>query len=375
MKKTLLAVAIPTLLIANTANAYELINEEGKFVDFYGQLRTQLEKKEDKDVTLNAGSSRAGVNAKYAVNEDLDVVGSVEFGVGYSEGSYDIKNRLHFAGFATQAGTFTFGRQLVSADDVWGADYSYFFGGTGIALTSEKLSGGKHDSAIKYKFEGENFWVNSTYGLSEDDSNQELAELFLGTSLAGFNLHVGGGYNRDKSLVLGKATTTSMVPTDNDEDGTIDANSFATVSTSTDITADIENTYFEGTVERSFGPALIGLTYNNASFEQEGTNRTLDVDTIMLATSYSVASNASIYGGYEFTNFDAQDGTTSMSEDYTVIYLGGVYHLNSWSRVYAEYGYADGATLSYKNDEANINVARGEKDAENSFAVGYRVYW
>ncbi|MBD8512344.1 porin [Photobacterium sp. WH24] len=360
MKKTLLAVAIPTLLIANTANAYELINEEGKFVDFYGQLRTQLEKKEDKDVTLNAGSSRAGVNAKYAVNEDLDVVGSVEFGVGYSEGSYDIKNRLHFAGFATQAGTFTFGRQWISTDDVWGADYSYFFGGTGIGQTSEKLSGGRHDSAIKYKFEGENFWVNSTFGLSEDDTNAELGELYVGTTVAGFNVHAGGGYYNDKSYKVGSQTVGQ------DQAGN---------DVKKDIKADIESTYFEATVERSFGPALVGLSYNNGSFEQNGTNRTIDVDSFMLATSYSIASNASLYGGYEFTNFDAEDGTNSLSDDYTVIYLGGVYHLNSWSRVYAEYGYADGATLGYKNDEANINVARGVKDAENSFAVGYRVYW
>ncbi|UTM56459.1 porin [Photobacterium sp. CCB-ST2H9] len=373
MKKTLLAVAIPTLLIANAANAYELVNEEGKFVDFYGQLRTQVEKYENKDVTLNAGSSRAGVNAKYAVNNDLDVIGTAEFSLGFKEDSYEIKNRLHFAGFATKGGTFTFGRQLVSADDVWGADYSYFFGGTGIGLTAEKLSGGKHDSAIKYKFEGESFWVNSIYGLSEDDTNPELAELYVGTSVGNFNLHLGGGYNRDKTFSVGENKTTSTVALDTDNNGTIDG--VTTVTNKTDVTADIKNTYFEGTVEGTFGPATVGLTYNNSSFEQDGVNRTLDVDSIMLAASYSVASNASIYGGYEFTNFDAKDQGKSLSEDYTVIYLGGVYHLNSWSRVYAEYGYADGTTLAYENNEANITVARGVKDAENSFAVGYRVYW
>ncbi|MCM0147457.1 porin [Photobacterium galatheae] len=362
MKKTLLAVAIPTLLIANAANAYELINEEGKFVDFYGQLRTQVEKEENKDVTLNAGSSRGGVDAKYAVNDSLDVIGKVEFSLGFKEDAYDITNRLHFAGFATQAGTFTFGRQLISTDDVWGADYSYFFGGTGIGQTSEKLSGGKHDSAIKYKFEGENFWVSSTFGLSEDDTNAELGELYVGTTVAGFNLHVGGGYYNDKSYKIDSYTV---------------AQDAAGNDLKTDIIADIDSTYFEGTVERTFGPATVGFTYNNGSFDQNNTDtkRSIDVDSYMLAASYSVASNASIYGGYEYSNFDAKKGTQDLSDDYTVIYLGGVYHLNSWSRVYAEYGYADGATIGYDNDKANIDVARGVKDAENSFAVGYRVYW
>ncbi|GAB6263169.1 porin [Photobacterium sp. 53610] len=375
MKKTLLAVAIPTLLIANAANAYELVNEEGKFVDFYGQLRTQVEKYENKDVTLNAGSSRAGVDAKYAINDSVDVVGKVEFGVGYKEGSYDLANRLHFAGLATQAGTFTFGRQWISADDVWGADYSYFFGGTGIGQTSEKLSGGRHDSSIKYKFDGKSFWVNSTFGLSEDDTNQELAELFVGTSIGNFNLHLGGGYNRDKSFSVGENETTSNVPVDSNKDGVNDG--FTTVTSKTDITADIENTYFEGTVEGTFGPATVGFTYNYGSFEQKNTStkRTVDVDAFMLAATYSVASNASVYGGYEFTNFDAKNDTQSLSDDYTVIYLGGVYHLNSWSRVYAEYGYADGATIGYKNNSSDVTVVRGLVDSESSFAVGYRVYW
>ncbi|MEL6113603.1 porin [Photobacterium sp. SP02] len=342
MKKTLLAVAIPTLLIANTANAYELINEEGKFVDFYGQLRTQLEKKEDKDVTLNAGSSRAGVNAKYAVNDDLDVVGTVEFGIGFKEGSYDMANRLHFAGFATQVGTFTFGRQWVSTEDVWGADYSYFFGGTGIGGISEFVSGARHDSAIKYKYEGESFWVNSTYGLSEDDTNQELAELYAGTSFGALSLHAGGGSNRDKSFDAGA------------------------------LTMDVQNTYFEGTAEYSFGAATIGLTYINGKLEDKGSDLSVDTDNVMLAAQYSLNSQASVYGGYELTNYDASTGD---SEDYTVVYVGTVYKLNSWSRVYAEYGFADGGTLGYSNENADLVVAPTKFDGESNFAVGYRVYW
>ncbi|NAW66568.1 porin [Photobacterium halotolerans] len=339
MKKTLLAVAIPTLLIANTANAYELINEEGKFVDFYGHLRTQIEKNDGQDVSINAGASRAGVSAKYAVNNDLDVVGTVEFGVGYTEGSYDMQNRLHYAGFSTQAGTFTFGRQWISTEDVWGADYSYNFGGSGIGGVSEFVSGGRHDSSIKYVYEGESFWVNGTFGLSEDDTNNELAELYAGTSFGGLSLHVGGGTSRDKD--------------------------FATV-------ADVENTFFEGTAEYSFGAATIGLTYINGSAEQKDGPLSLDSDNIMLAGMYSLNSQASIYGGYELTNYDVNTGR---SEDYTVAYLGTVYHLNSWSRAFVEVGYSDGTAVGYTNEDSDLVVDAGEHDGETSFIVGYRVYW
>ena len=198
MKKTLLAVAIPAIIFSNAASALELLKNDESLVNFYGQLRTEVKKLEDKDVTLNAGSSRAGVQAEYELTDTVDVFGKVEFGLNYAaDGSdYTMKNRLHIAGLDTEFGKFSFGRQWVVADDIYGADYSYFFGGT--ALRYATLSGARHDSMIKYEYEGDNFLLAGNVGLPEDDTNQELAELYLSSSVGDLNFHLGGGVNRDK---------------------------------------------------------------------------------------------------------------------------------------------------------------------------------
>lgn len=76
MKKTLLALAV--LAAAGSVNAAEILKSDAGTVDFYGQLRTELKFLEDKDPTIS-GSSRAGVDANYTVNDSLALQGKVEF--------------------------------------------------------------------------------------------------------------------------------------------------------------------------------------------------------------------------------------------------------------------------------------------------------
>ncbi|MEJ2763211.1 porin [Photobacterium sp. MCCC 1A19761] len=352
MKKTLLAVAIPAIIFSNAASAVELLKDEGAMVDFYGQLRTQVEKYEDKDVTLNAGSSRAGVQAQYALSDTVDVFGKVEFGIAFKESKdeYNMKNRLHFAGVDTDFGKISFGRQWIVSDETYGADYSYFFGGS--AMPYATLSGARHDSLIKYVFEGENFLLAANYGLAEDDTNQELSELYVTTSVAGFNFHVGGGVNRDKSYKVGTDKVTNPAK-------------------EADVNADLENTYYEGTVEYTFGPALIGFTYYNAELESQTSALSIDSDGYSLGGTFSWAENATAYAGYEYLE---QTGG-GLSDDSQNIYIGTDYHFNKWSRIYVEYGYKDGTTLAYSNTAANTTISGSKADGESQYAIGARVYW
>jgi outer membrane protein OmpT len=340
MKKTLLAVAIPAVLFAHSASAVAILETEDALVDFYGQLRTELKKKEeDKDVTLNAGSSRTGVLAQYNVTDSVDIFGQVEFGLNYAaDGSdYTMKNRLHFAGVDTDYGKLAFGRQWVVADDIYGADYSYFFGGSGLRYST--LSGARHDSLIKYTYEGENFLVAANYGLPEDDSNQELSELYFASSYGDFNFSAGGGVNRDK-----------------DVEG-----------------LDLQNTYFGGTVEYTVGAALIGFTYYNATLENKGGNEEIDENAFSLAGSYSWADNATAYTGFEYV--EQKSKQLDIDGDGKAFYIGTDYHFNSWSRIYVEYGYGDGQTLGYNNKDSSNIVGVTDVDSQSHFAIGARVYW
>ncbi|GEA58973.1 porin [Vibrio comitans] len=340
MKKTLLALAVASVA-ATSVNATEIYKTEDGSIDFYGQLRTQLEFNDSNEeagdpkahtATLNSGSSRTGIKGAYGITDTVDVIGLVELGVGIKD---SVDTRLHYIGFQSDFGTVTFGKQWLATDDVWGADYSYFYGGS--ALRGETLNGGRHDSAIKYTFDGENFWVKATWGLDEDESEQEVYDAFVGTSFGDLALHAGGGYTQD----------------------------FA---------SELSNTYAEFTAEYGIGDHLIGFTYYWAELADEGaTNTKIDENGLSLAGIFQMTEKTALYGGYEYTMQEVKN--TNLDEDGTVIYLGVEHKFNSWARVYAEYAYLDGTTLGYTSGD-DTTVAPGQtNDAFNNFGIGARFYW
>ncbi|WP_182025701.1 porin [Vibrio rotiferianus] len=330
MKKTLLALAV--VASATSVNAAEVYKSEDGSVNFYGQLRQELKLLDDKDPTLSSGSSRVGVDAAYKVNDDLKVVGLVEISVREDK---DMYIRQHQVGFeSATAGSFRFGKAFTFSDDVYGADYSYFFGGT--ALRYGTLSGAEHSSQIKYTYENDAFWLKAAYGLSEDDKEQELTEIFAGKSFGDLSVHIGGGVNTDKNF------------------GALD----------------LTNTYFEGTAEYTFGEALVGFTYYNATLENNANSEEINENGFSIAGTYKVAEKTKLYAGFEYTE---QDPNFQAKEDGTVVYAGVEYKFSSWARVFAEYGYADGTTLGYTKDEVLVGATR--VDGENNFGVGARFYW
>ncbi|MEZ9404327.1 porin [Vibrio sp. 10N.286.48.F5] len=330
MKKTLLALAV--VAAAGSVNAAEIYKSEDGAVDFYGQLRTELKFLDGQDAKLGSGSSRAGVDAQYNVSDDLKVLGKVEFAL---KDSGDMYVRNHIFGFSSdQAGTIKFGKQWTTSDDVYGADYSYFFGGS--ALLYSALNSALHGSQVKYSYDSDNFWVKAGYGLAEDDSNQELAELYVGFSVGDVNIHVGGGQTTDD--VAGSGFT------------------------------GLENTYYEGTVEYSKDVLTVGATVAASSVESAIDKA--DQTGFSVAATYGVADKTTVYGGYEFVSQDHD-----LLEDSNVVYVGAEYKYASWARVYAEYGYADGSTLGFTAQGSDMVVAPQTVEGENNFGIGARVYW
>lgn len=336
MKKTLLAIAI--LASSSSLSAAELLKFDNGSLDFYGQLRTELKFFDSKDTKLGSGSSRTGIQANYELNDDLTLRGLVELGI---RDDSDVNVRVHVVSIKSDSlGTISFGKQWTVSDDTSGADYSYFFGGS--ALRYSTLSGGAHDSQIKYTLTKDNFWLSAGYGLPEDDSNQELAELYAGTSFNDLSLHVGFGKNSDKNYAVGA------------------------------VNADLTNTYYEGTVEYKFSDALVGITYYNATLESNNSKHEIKENGLSIAGKIKVANKTSLYGGYELTQQDPNFGD---DEDGTVVYTGVEYKHANWARIYAEYGYLDGTTLGYVHDSAVVIGPKSHVDKSSNFAIGARVYW
>ncbi|ANO32619.1 porin [Vibrio breoganii] len=341
MKKTLLALAVASVA-ATSVNAAEIYKSDDGSVDFYGQLRQELKFLDgnDHDATLSSGSSRTGVKGQYAITDSVDVVGLVELGI---RDNTDVNVRQHYVGFAGDFGTIKFGKQWTTSDDVYGADYSYFFGGS--ALRYSTLNGAQHESQIKYNIDFDSFWVKAGWGLNDSDSENDLYELFVGGNVGDLALHAGAGYTGETA---GTAT-----------------NGF-----------ELENTYAEFTAEYGLGDHLIGFTYYWAELANQNGSEKIDESGISLAGIFQMMEKTALYAGYEYTMQDASGFVgDNGDEDGTLIYVGVEHKFNSWARVYGEYGYGDGTTLGYNNQGSDSQVAPTMADGESNFAVGARFYW
>ena len=343
MKKTLLALVVAASATASV-NAAEVFKSEEGSVDFYGQLRPTLLFLDGKDHTaeLNTSSSRVGVNAVYVVNDSLKVLGEVEIGVGLGD-NYDAGDdssertddtvyvRRHIFGFDMgEMGTIRFGKEGTFADDVYGAEYSYFFGGSALLYGHEW----NNDSQIKYAFENDAFWLKAGYALGEKDTNEEIAEVFVGKSFGDLSMHAG------------------VLSTNNE------------ISVDGVTPKDTENLSFEVTGEYALGEHTLGATYYYNEAEDNIADETVDSHGLSLGAMFAVAPKTTVYGGYELV-LSESDAAGSVDADSSAFYAGVEYKFSKWARVFTEVGYKFEGTDLEDNDT----------DDATNFGVGARFYW
>lgn len=330
MKKTLLALAV--LAGASSVNAAEVFKSDEGSVDFYGQLRPTLmfADKNDHETELNTSSSRMGVNGVYVVNDSLKILGEVEVGVQLNdkEKGDNVYVRRHIIGFDMgDYGVIRMGKEGTWADDVYFADYSYFFGG--FAADTAYGHAWNNDSQIKYAYTADDFWVKAGYAFGEKDTNEEIREVFAGTSFGDLAVHAG------------------------------------VMSTSNKIAASNKDTLsFEVTGEYALGDHLIGLSYYRASAEDKLSKTTVDSDYITLAAMFAVADKTTLYGGYEYL-MQSSDKSSTVDADSSVAYVGIEYKFSKWARVFAEAGYTFEGT----------DLDNAKTDSATDFGLGARFYW
>ncbi len=330
MKKTLLALAVAAA--ATSANAAEIFKSDEATVDFYGQIRTELtfEEGNDHDPRLDAGSSRAGVELNYKATDTLDVFGKVEFSVVDS-----MSNRLHYVGLSGDFGSVLFGKDWTVGDESSKADYSYFYGGS--AMFNNVLTGGSHDSQVKYSYEVDNFFFKAGYGLSEDESNQEAIELNIGTVMDALSFNLAGGMVTDPGKKIKGL--------------------------------EIEQTYLQGTVEYAMDSLTLGASLGTTTLEDTASGDDTTSNGFALAAKYSVSPKTAVYGGFDYVAHDLD-----ALEDSNAFHAGVEHKFSSWARLYAEYAYLDGSTLGFSND-SEVMYEKQSVDKASNFAVGARLYW
>ncbi|AMO48814.1 Outer membrane protein 1A/OmpK35 porin [Enterobacter sp. FY-07] len=146
MKRNILAVVIPALLVAGAANAAEIYNKNGNKLDFYGKavgehIWTTNGATGNEDTTY----ARVGFKGETQINSELIGYGRWEYNMDASstEGSQDTKTRLAFAGLkAGDFGSFDYGRNYGAIYDAEAAtDMLVEWGGDGWNYTDNYMTG------------------------------------------------------------------------------------------------------------------------------------------------------------------------------------------------------------------------------------------
>jgi outer membrane protein OmpT len=318
MKKTLLALAV--MAAAGSANAAEVYKTDDATVDFYGQLRQYIEVSDvdnDDDVKIDKSSSRWGLKVSYQATDDLAVLGKAEVYVD------DAELRQHYIGFASDSyGTVTVGQHLPFYDDIYGAIYPYHFDMAPYANDFNDAADQDtfwQSSSVAYQMAADSVWVKALYNLSENETDAEMGEAYVGTAFGDLSVHAGGAFM----------------------DNQID-------------TSDRESTYAEATAEYAIGSGVIGLTYAYNKLEDNvDSTQDSESNSFHLGAKFEVAEKTSVYGQYQYWDFDE-----NVDETQNVV-LGVEYIFSSWARTYAEY---------------NFHSEEGAEDS-NALALGARVYW
>ncbi|MDE9537820.1 porin [Xenorhabdus bovienii] len=151
MKRNLLAVVIPALLVAGTANAAEVYNKDGNKIDVYGKVDVRHmfgKAKGDKESKEHGDDSRArlGVKGETQINDQLTGFGryETEWKSNKTESSgSDYKTRLAYAGLKfANYGSLDYGRNYgVIYDTAAWTDVLPLFGGDSMAQTDNYMTG------------------------------------------------------------------------------------------------------------------------------------------------------------------------------------------------------------------------------------------
>ncbi|WP_305841687.1 porin [Photobacterium leiognathi] len=306
MKKAVLASAILASLVAGTANAATVYEDDSKSLSIGGRAEARFnisDANKGDDGTGNAfkDKSRARINlkGKAKITDDVTAFGKYEAEISDSSDS-TVKSRYVYASFDTQAGAFSYGKQ--DSAQVMLTDYTDIlatFGGDGVDLVDGNKD--KRENNFLYAGEFNNFTVAANYIAENNDAEKDSDSYGIAAQYAfPFGLSLGAGYV-------------------NGQDGTdVDANQY-------NLAASYEfNNFYAGATYASGEKSNTDLTgyelatafkmdkfiaqaaYNFKQSEEAGV-KTDDVDYFVLEGIYKFNKNLRTYAGYLFNQIDGED--------------------------------------------------------------------
>ncbi|MDC9588408.1 porin [Xenorhabdus sp. XENO-10] len=215
MKRNILAVVIPALLVAGTANAAEIFNKDGNKLDLYGKVdvRHQFSDKRSKE-DGDDSYARIGIKGETQISDQLTGFGRWEYNLNANdtEGKQETKTRLAFAGLKfANYGSLDYGRNYGVNYDVnaW-TDVLPIFGGDSMSHTDNYMTG-RSTGLLTYRntdffglvdglnfalqYQGQNSKERTKNGKNRDEKTANGDGYGLSTTYnVGYGITVGGSY-------------------------------------------------------------------------------------------------------------------------------------------------------------------------------------
>ncbi len=304
MKRKVLAMLVPALLVAGAANAAEIYNKDGNKVDFYGKMvgeciwsNTDDNNSENEDTSY----ARFGVKGETQITSELTGFGQFEYNLDASkpEGSNQDKTRLTFAGLKyNELGSFDYGRNYGVATYrnsdffglVDGLNFAVQYQGKNSNRGVTKQNGDGYALSVDYNIEG--FGFVGAY--SKSDRTNEQAGDGYGDNAEVWSLAAKYDANNIYAAMM-YGETRNMTVLANDH--------FANKTQN-----------FEAVVQYQFDFGLrpsLGYVYSKGKdlYARDG-HKGVDADRvnyIEVGTWYYFNKNMNVYTAYKFNLLDKDD--------------------------------------------------------------------
>ncbi|OIN07985.1 porin [Oceanisphaera psychrotolerans] len=339
MKKTILALTIPALF-ATSASAVTVYSDEGAQVDIYGRVQYEAGERGYQDAGKaenfgGDGEARLGVNVKYDLNNDVDLIGKLEWSAvteadGASDGASagnSLKSRYAWAGFRFMDTTdLTFGRsQDPYAQTMYYTDVLNIYGGSA-AYGSIGLADDKTDDQIRVSYAANGVDLRAGYAFADaDKSDVNEAKDSQWSASAGyttpFGLGVSAAYEQQK---FGTATVNDLDfggAGDHDFDAwiagvnySIDGFYFAAIYTEQELkndSAKLETEGYELHAQYSVDAWTLLAQYSNEE-AKTGDLKWDSIDSFTLGAQYALTPKAKLYAEYVISDSEGLNDDDSV---------------------------------------------------------------
>ncbi len=315
MKKVALASAILASLAAGTVNAATVYQDDDKSLSIGGRAEARFnlsDANKGEDGTGNAfkDKSRARINlkGKAKITDQVTAFGKYEAEISDSSDS-TVKSRYVYAGFDTQAGAFSYGKQ--DSAQVMLTDYTDIlatFGGDGVDLVDGNKD--KRENNFLYAGEFNNFTVSANYIAENNDAEKDSDSYGIAAQYAfPFGLSLGAGYVSGKDGVDVDANQYNLA-------ASYEFNNFYAAGTyASGENGNTDLTGYELATAYKMGQFVVQAAYNFKQSENGGV-KTDKVDYFALDGVYKFNKNLRTYAGYLFNQIDGEDDELQMGIRY-----------------------------------------------------------